>query len=188
VDHLTSEPTCVVCHQPITSERPGTWGVAVSNAMHLECQPPSKPLFLPRYSAFGKELEPTEPDARAYFTRYDVARDEIERLRAQVAERGLEIEYLRTRKQERAADETAAAPRRPKYLREIPLDAQCERCRMSPLYAFGDCILVWVNEGDAYALMDDVTASKTSALCIHGKPLESLDCAPCMLERNVGNK
>ena len=45
----------------------------------------SKPMFLPRYSAFGKELEPTEPDARAYFTRYDVARAEIERLRTALA-------------------------------------------------------------------------------------------------------
>jgi hypothetical protein len=48
--------------------------------------------LLPRYSAFGKLLEVTEPDAHAYFTKYDVARDalndqaaEIERLQHDVS-------------------------------------------------------------------------------------------------------
>ena len=57
-------------------------------------------VFLPRYSAFGRELEATEPDAKAYFTKYDVARDEIERLRAALdlaQTRFKEIERMVTR-------------------------------------------------------------------------------------------
>lgn len=50
----------------------------------------------------------------------------------------------------------AAEPRRAKYLRETPSNDQCDHCRASPLYNLGDCILVWVGEGDAYALMEEM--------------------------------
>lgn len=71
---------------------------------------------LPRYNAFGGELRDDVPDSHAYFTKYDVARDEIERLTAEnsmlrhqlkASDQTLEHE----RRLKRTADQASAAPR-----------------------------------------------------------------------------
>lgn len=47
-------------------------------------------------------------------------------------------------------DDEGTKVTRLRYLPETPTEAQRQHCLGSPLYRIGDCVLVWVNEGDLY--------------------------------------
>lgn len=56
----------------------------------------------------------------------------------------------------RAALPRTAPASKVRYLNEEPTEPQRQHCRASALYRLGDCVLVWVNEGDILSLGTNV--------------------------------